>query len=157
MLHAFDAMFDDDLPPDLYTIRLQGPWQSAASVGEPPRRIRLPFDDHTGLDGPAAVLTRTFQRPTNLDRDERVLLILPAGLEPQRVALTGRVLDAPRRLAGRLVWDLTDRLERANQLELAFDRGDWVDALREPVLLGIMPDADGSWWESLPAAGDRLG
>ncbi len=149
----------DDLPPDLYPIRLQGPWQledAAVVAPSSPTSLQLPLDD-TALaalpTGPIR-LTRNFQRPTNLDPEERVLLVLPDGCVPLAVELNGRVLPPGRRLEGRLVWNLTPELRPSNRLVLQFPaaKSGGRTGLREPILLGIMPDADGSWWAGLEEA-----
>lgn len=149
----------DDLPPDLYPIRLQGPWQleeapPGAATGE--TLLRLPLDAAAAAALPAGPirLARNFQRPTNLDPEELVLLVLPGGCQPAEVELNGGVLPPARRWEGRLVWNLTPELRPSNRLVLRFPaaaRGG-RGGLGEPILLGIMPDADGSWWESLEAA-----
>lgn len=164
-LHADDrdtlscAVFvDDEFSPDLYLIRLQGPWSLLRSPGAPLVRLHLPLDDDTAASiaaeatGSPVKLLRNFQRPTNLDPEERVLLLLPAGAKPTEVRLGRSAVGAPRELGPCWTWDLTPALQPGNQLQLVFEDDAWMNALAEPVLLGIMPDADGSWWRRLPAA-----
>jgi hypothetical protein len=149
----------ENLPPDLYPIRLQGPWQlEDAPPGVPSSEatLRLPLDAAAVAALPPGFLglTRNFQRPTNLDPEELVLLVLPADCRPIEVELNGRILPSGRRLERRLVWDLTRELRPSNRLVLRFpaaERGGRA-GLGEPILLGIMPDADGSWWAGLEEA-----
>lgn len=156
-----DASIDDDeLPPDLYLIRLRGPWR-ATPGGEavPPQdgwTVRMPLTapEQGRLQGRPFQLERRFQSPTGLDPEERVLLVLPPGCHPQRVRVNDDSLEPPRSLHARLTWDLTPHLEPSNLLQLEFlaqNRAS-LSALEHPVLIAIMPDADGSWWSELPAA-----
>lgn len=149
----------DDLPPDLYLIRLQGPWQledARAEASASPTPLRLPLAEaaRAALPTGSIRLTRTFQRPTHLDPEELVLLVLPVGCVPVEVELNGERLPPGRRLEQRLVWNLTRGLRPSNRLVLRFPEADQGgrSGLGEPILLGIMPDADGSWWASLNAA-----
>lgn len=143
----------DDLPGDLYPIRLQGPWQLAPGESTPLETLRLPLDAASLAalpDGPLQ-LRRRFQKPSNIDRDELVLLVLPPDCTPTLVELNGTALSDRRAIARRELWNLTPRLQASNELRLRFDgasRGH-LPALREPVLLGIMPDAGAAWWRSL--------
>jgi hypothetical protein len=144
--------WDADLPPDLYAIRLQGPWQWLNATGGATITVTLPLAEP--LPGESIRLSRNFQRPTNLDREERVLLVMPIGARPQSVYLGTTSVPGPRWIGERAAWDLTQLLKPSNRLVLEFAGGPWRQALRDPVLIGVMPDFDGSWWESLPRVED---
>ena len=143
---------DDSFPPDMYPIRLQGPWRLIDAAYPTPRTVRLPLDSSDLHVSCQVQLQRNFQRPTNLDREERVLLILPPAVEPTAVRLGEVDIDELRLLGESLVYDLTDHLRPSNLLQLDFNGPGWLTAFQKPVLLGIMPDADGSWWAGLPIA-----
>ncbi|MCA9056557.1 MAG: hypothetical protein KDA75_22165 [Planctomycetaceae bacterium] len=140
----------------MYCIRLQGPWVMIGPDTAEPRRIRLPLEGaEAQLAGdtppPAPVrLQRNFQRPTNLDPEERVLLVLPPGAVAAELSVGEQAASDPRWLGDCQTWDLTNLLTRSNVLNLTLVGTEWAAALREPILLGIMPDADGSWWIGLP-------
>jgi hypothetical protein len=147
-----DFEFDEQFPPDLYPIRLQGPWElvSLADPDSKPVRIRLPFTEEPHPDGRVR-LTRRFQKPTNLDPEERVLLLLPGGVMASCCALNDREVAVERRIGSCEAVDLTPLLQDSNRLaiDVDLDLDDTLTALRSPILLGIMPDADGSWWQGL--------
>jgi hypothetical protein len=134
----------------MHVIRLLGPWRIVSDVGGSSRTVKLPLDSSQESTGGRVQLQRRFQRPTNLDPEERVLLMLPPGLRPTAVQLGDVLIATSRRLGNRPVWNLTEVLQRSNLLTLHLDGGEWAAALQHPVLLGIQPDAGGHWWESLP-------
>jgi hypothetical protein len=142
----------DDLPPDLYPIRLQGPWKWEDHRGGGLATVHLPLTSSQAAGLPdEARLLRTFHKPTRLDAAERVLLVLPPGATPVAVQLNQAAVGNARRLGACLAWDLTSHLSAPSQrLSLQFAGADWKRALAEPVLIGIMPDAGGNWWARLP-------
>jgi hypothetical protein len=158
-------IIDEDLPPDLYAIRLQGPWKFAwldrddLPQSQRAGTIRLPATagEVAASQTGTLQLTRRFQTPTNLDPEEQVLLLLPRGCRPRVAELNGGLLEFSRQIEGFVAARLTDQLLPSNQLTLRTKIGPGVGEgldLSEPILLGIMPDADGSWWEELPLAAD---
>jgi hypothetical protein len=161
---------DESLPPDLYPIRLQGPWQFAwiphpegsqnpgGSSSLLSGTIRLPASSEELIRCRSGTLrlARNFQQPTNLDPEERVLLLLPPGCRPSRARLNEQPMTLSHQIGTRVASDLTALLRPSNELVLEFDvttdDPPPVTDLSRPILLGIMPDYDGSWWESLPRA-----
>ncbi|MEZ6065792.1 MAG: hypothetical protein R3B90_08820 [Planctomycetaceae bacterium] len=149
---------DAQLPPDLYPIRLQGPWEIAAAdaVGVllSHRRIKLPC--RLPAEWSAATsrieLRRRFHRPTNLDPEEAVVILLPAGCRPLCIALNNLPCDDQRLLDERVTARVTDLLQPSNELriEVSPDDAPSLGAFAAPVLLGVMPDVDGTWWDELP-------
>ncbi len=147
---------DPPFPPDLYVISLRGPW--ILTSGDPERidslqqRVKLPEDWPIIFSGNlgTVLLNRRFQRPTNLDPEEKTLLMLPPGCRPSETFLNGTPLAFDRQLADWSVAETTSRLARTNCLTLQFSSPDSLPAdSTHAVLIGIMPDADGSWWASL--------
>lgn len=128
------------MSPEPHTIRLRGPWQLEpirryvlqpdgtylrTADGLPPAaRAKMPADWSTVFGGDflgRVCYRRTFQKPTGLDEGQRVWLVI----EPPRSqgsiklgeALLGVIhLGDP---AGR--FDITDRLESHNLLEIVVD------------------------------------
>jgi len=140
-----------------HIIRLRGPWQV-----EPVARFVLQADgtylpDENNLPAAARVTMpadwsatcgpdffgrvryrRVFHRPTGLDAGERVFLVIEPARSSARVALQGMHLGfvEPGSLAGR--FEITDRLEDDNQLEVFVDHPSLDDMKRtvgDPALL----------------------
>jgi hypothetical protein len=108
-----------------HRIRLRGPWllQPTAAPSSPSRKIQLPapwselFD--TGIRG--VLLSRRFNRPTNLGPADRVSLViddLPAGA---RVSLNGTRLAPELQHAAQPTVFPAPRLEPHNLLTVEFD------------------------------------
>lgn len=157
---ASDADFiDEDLPPDLYAIRLQGPWRYEWYAPDDPDAVsksgtmRLPdpaarFEMRTCT---SLRLKRRFHRPTNLDADERVMVLLPGGCRPSSVEVNGQEVEFPKIVGDRPAADVTGQLRESNELVLSFAApSKEILPCSSPVLLGIMPDVDGWWWNDLP-------
>lgn len=106
----------------VHSIRLKGPWDYLREGGESPAagRIKLPacwsdcFGDWTG----AVAWTRRFQRPTNLDPTERVLLCSPPIEGLRKVLLNDVELPLPAELDREFRIDLTARLTPSNLLTI---------------------------------------
>ncbi len=146
-------MDESRFPPDLYTIRLAGPW-SLEQDGLNPQRIQLPCNPPALHDigvNPAAPLaiTRRFHKPSGLESIDRVLLILASNAHPARATLNGLSIESARRMGDAIALELTAALQDSNLLNLEFNPQPRFPDLGKPVLLGIMPDADQSWWRSL--------
>lgn len=143
---------ESPFPPDLHTIRLQGPWRfewepreesdRSATVGT----IRLPITEHAmpvGRQGTLRLIRR-FQRPTRLEAHEQVWLLLPPGCRPARVRLNEAEVPCLRRIGDYTASDLTAELRPSNELRLEFviDAETPLPTLDRPVLLGILPERD---------------
>jgi hypothetical protein len=149
---------DEEFPPDLYVMRLQGPWRlafvdSLQDCGTPDE-IRLPCALPSSSTGKCALicLSRRFHKPTNLDREEQVILLLPPGYRAQRITCNDADRPDVRRLGDRAAVRINDILQDSNELQLWINADDAAsrESFESPVLLGIMPDWDGSWWNALP-------
>ncbi len=118
-------------PYDCHWIRLRGPWVvdwlKATDGNEQSRRVRLPasWEDIFGDRRGTARFKRRFQRPTNLDADERVVITLCEVRCEVAVSLNDRALEPLSKPLGDpesalgddlLSFDVTEMLEATNQL-----------------------------------------
>lgn len=143
-------------PHDRHWIRLRGPWEvtwiNADGTAEPAERISLPADWRTlfGDRLGTARFIRVFQKPTQLDADERVCITLShvgAGVRCRfnDVAIT----PLPTPLGDATCWpdedccsfDVTDYLHPTNRLTFEITVKTTVAApvgLHAPVLMEIV-------------------
>lgn len=139
----------------IHRIRLQGPWQvlppraSSLPAGDSPsdiRTVQLPatwrelFGEVSGI----AIFQRRFNRPTNLQADDQVLIRLPERCGLVRTCLLNG--NSLRESAGDPhVFDATPQLQEFNQLELQIEftlSGEEMEVggLWRPVLLEIVSE-----------------
>lgn len=105
-----DARDEQSATP--HVIRLRGPWDG------PEGRIKLPHDWQTALGERASTtLTRRFNRPANLDPDERVRLRVAS---PHALGAV-RLNDAVVNMTGSTA-DVTAMLGSANRLAIELVR-----------------------------------
>lgn len=153
-------------PYDRHWIRLRGPWE--VSWLEPPLeeselrelpqgRVHLPVDWQSlfGRRNGTARFTRRFQKPTNLDAEERVLITLcepgcDVRLELNEIALApldalvGDPASSPCEDA--VSFDITSLLAQTNRLQIDVTVGNQCDGgkpcgLWRPVMLEVItPD-----------------
>ncbi|MBX3437252.1 MAG: hypothetical protein KF861_07175 [Planctomycetaceae bacterium] len=125
-------------PYDRHWIRLRGPWdvlwispfdEALSSLQERSRRVKMPADWRSlfGERSGTARFSRRFQRPTNLDDDERIVVTLCGVRCAVNASLNGSSLSPLTRPLGDPAckpcedsqsFDITDRLVLSNQLQL---------------------------------------
>lgn len=142
-------------PYDRHWIRLRGPWEVAwlaADGGTDPqqtavRRVTLPasWQELFGQCGGTARFRRRFQRPTGLDPDERVRIVL----EDVGGSIAARLNDVPlsplydEDEPEKMCFDVTDLLQFTNllTLDITFDPSGSEPShggLWRPVLIEIL-------------------
>lgn len=154
-------MSDDPLlwePYDRHWIRLRGPWNvtfcNSDSEAESPRRVRLPasWTDLFGDVSGTARFERRFQRPTNLDAEESVVITVcelncsvTAMLNNQALSPLREPLGDPANVPGKdpLSFDVTNLLQPTNLLALDLSVSDSVSSetscgLWQPVFLEVI-------------------
>ncbi|MEZ6055676.1 MAG: hypothetical protein R3C01_03135 [Planctomycetaceae bacterium] len=130
------------LPPDLYPIRLQGPWDFHPGATTVPTnisattlvRVKLPATWETlglPLDG-QVLLSRRFQRPTRMESIDQFLIMVPDGGEVKEAKLNGCTIELSRLLQVPAtnsngdhaiiyrVANVTPHLAATNRLEITF-------------------------------------
>ncbi|MCA9074296.1 MAG: hypothetical protein KDA93_04625 [Planctomycetaceae bacterium] len=145
-------------PYDRHWIRLRGPWDITWHDGEggieSPRRVKLPaswselFENRSGT----ARFERRFQRPTNLDADERVVITIcevkctvMAMLNNETLSPLREPLGDPANVPGKdpLSFDVTDLLRSTNLLSLELSVSEPISSetpcgLWQPVFLEVI-------------------
>ena len=127
-----------------HRIRLRGPWNcqwldpsgETSAAGTPSDRPGKPTGDSGRVNLPAGWqelvgrgvgcrlrLTRRFGRPTNLDADERVVLVFEDVVGLARIELNGQRLGEILPNQARAEFDVTSRLDENNRLtvEMSWD------------------------------------
>ena len=110
--------------PSGHRIRLRGPWTvfgpGADGPSAEPVSAHLPaaWRDLFGERAGSARFARRFNRPTNLDPDERVWIVLTDVPEDVRVQVNGLPLAAESRFQGERAFDATSVLQDHNLLEI---------------------------------------
>ena len=150
-------------PHDRHWIRLRGPWRvswiAADGTARSAQRVTLPSDwksfaaEHCGTGR----FERTFQKPTQLDADERVCITLTnVGADVQCQINGVPVPRLPTPLGDATCWpadeccsfDVTEHLQSTNRLTLEMRVPEATPlpvGLHEPVLIEIVtPDDDAS-------------
>jgi beta-galactosidase/beta-glucuronidase len=110
------------LPP--YVIRLRGPWQYEPPPPAPPGRVTLPMSwaDVPRRDGPGgACFRRHFNRPTGLEPNQRVWIVVERIGAGSTVSLNDRPLGAVGDGGTAAEFDITGLLEDSNHLALTVD------------------------------------
>ncbi len=134
-----------------HRIRLRGPWTVCGPEGpgsgnaraEPfsahlPAAWRDLFGDRAGRAG----FARRFNRPTHLEADERVYIVLADVPDNVQVQVNGHALNPQPALPGEIAFDATAQLQDHNllKIELTFDpetAPDKIGGLHLPVLIEI--------------------
>lgn len=135
----------------VHCIRLKGPWEFQWTEGFSPespddresgrRNLPASWEDCFGGRSGRVSWTRRFQRPTNLDSNERVLLSLEGNCGIERVTLNGNLVPHAKidGLSDR--YDLTPGLLPTNLITVDIVRGESdstaVTGLASPVQLEI--------------------
>lgn len=116
-----------------HRMHLKGPWQyewlgpsdALPPDVEPAGRLKMPAEWRTSFGSAAgtARFRRRFNRPTNLDADERVFVVLDGVGGTGEARLDDRRLGTVDGAQGSAAFDVTDLLKPANELvvELEFD------------------------------------
>lgn len=107
-----------ELETRVHRINLKGPWEYEAAGGSPRGRVTMPADWQSLFDAAVtrASFRRTFHKPSNLDPNERVFLVLDAVGGTGTIALNGKPAgeltdsDRPQR------FDVTDALQPFSEL-----------------------------------------
>lgn len=154
-------MSDDPLqwePYDRHWIRLRGPWKviwrGIDDQAESTRRVKLPASwiELFGGEQGTARFERRFQRPTNLDVDERVVISLcevncsvTAWVNDHELPPLKEPLGDPANVPCQdpVSFDVTNLLEPSNQLTLELSVSNTVSSenncgLWQPVLLEVI-------------------
>lgn len=111
-----------------HQIRLRGPWTAygpgAAAPESAPATAHLPADWRTlfGERAGRARFVRRFNRPTNLDADERVWIVLSDVGGPVTLRVNGEPVEpVPAVDPSKSNFDITSRLQPHNELEIEIE------------------------------------
>lgn len=108
-----------------HRIQLRGPWPfewlsttTRPEMGAVTGRVKMParWRDVFGDVPGRACFRRRFNKPTNLDPDETVFLILETLGFPVQVSLNGQSLGSPGNAGETLEFPVADRLQLHNEL-----------------------------------------
>lgn len=132
-----------------HRMNLRGPWQVTgvdlneaelgAEAGES-RRVQLPADWRSLFEETAGTVTfsRNFNRPTNLDDDERVRVVFDGLGGVATVRVNGHALGSVCDIRQTVGFDVTDLLEPANRLEVILTVSDPANASPPQGLHGLV-------------------
>lgn len=130
-------------PRSPHPIRLRGPWTvygpGPAAPDSAPVTAHLPADWRTlfGDRAGRARFVRRFNRPTNLDVDERVYIVLANVGGAVTLRVNGEPVEsAPAADRSACIFDITSRLQPHNELEIEIE----FHPLQHP-------DAPGGVWQ----------
>lgn len=130
----------------IHRIRLVGPWEWAVSALETEwKKLRLP-DDWSSLAPQNAEVSfrRRFHRPTGIQPNDRLFIVISTLGALSRVQLNGhdlRAVPGPARVTGEQSFEISGKLEEINLLQLMLPQltADESHArLDQPVLLEIL-------------------
>ena len=118
-----------------HRIRLAGPWESQ-SIDENQRpvgesiRAQLPFALSKSQNQSGIQLTRGFHRPTGIDNQTTLRIVLQASASPFLVQLNGsRIAECDSESAGEYVFSLGESINDFNQLSVLFATPDTNSAV----------------------------
>lgn len=114
---------------NVHRIRLKGPWDyewlQGAPINDAPAsgRIHMPSDWQEAFGNASGVVkfTRHFQRPTNLDVDERVFLVFEGIGGAGEISLNGERLTRSTESVWESAVDVTAQLQLRNQIVACLD------------------------------------
>ena len=121
----------------MHWINLKGPWGFQPLEGESPGvlpaagTVKFPaaWQSFLGDFRGRTLFTRTFNCPTNLDAHERVNLLLDGVSGRARITLNGEFVGAIDNPSPPVRFDITQRLELHNQLQIEVH---WEGAADQP-------------------------
>jgi len=133
----------------MHRINLKGPWgfQPLEGISSGPLpaagTVKFPADwqNFLGDFRGRTLFTRTFNCPTNLDAHERVNLLLDGVSGRACITLNGKLVGAIDNQSPPVRFDITQRLERHNQLQIEVQwdgAADQRGGLWAPVALEIV-------------------
>jgi len=109
-----------------HRIRLAGPWESQSIDGNQHPvgkliRTQLPFTLSKTQHQSGIQLTRGFHRPTGIDDQTKLRIVLQASSSPFMVQLNGsRIAECDSESAGEHVFPLGESMDDFNQLSVLF-------------------------------------
>jgi hypothetical protein len=123
------SIFDAISMKIIHQMRLKGPWDylwkspelTPDQLGAPTegrQKVPVVWKDHFGDQTGLVVWSRRFQKPTNLDKTERVMIATYALEGVQVVCLNGKSLPLADQPESGFRFDVTEDLQPSNILEI---------------------------------------